>query len=304
VGRILEDSIAVLNGAIGHYLSRTNNELATPFRFLDAAHEGSPVSKLDAKTRTVAVFVHGLMCSESIWRFPREDRDYGTLLARDLGVLPIYARYNTGLPIHENGAELSRALESLVASHGAEPLEILPIGYSMGGLVVRSACHVARAENHRWLERVQRAVYVGTPHNGAPAERAGRVVAKILRAIDDPYTRLVADVADLRSDGIRDLGDADLRPEDRATRAARLLRDESHPVPLLPSIRHYLIAGALSDDPILAALFGDAVVPVSSATNSPLPRDHVKILPGLSHVDLAHHERVYDAMISFLRETP
>jgi pimeloyl-ACP methyl ester carboxylesterase len=300
VGRLLEDGIAVLNGAIGDYLSRTGNELATELAFFDASEGGARVRELGEKR--VAVLVHGLMCSESIWRFPKSSDDYGVRLARDFGFTPIYARYNSGLPIHENGAALSRALESLAKD---APL-VLPIGYSMGGLVVRSACHVARAEGHAWLRKVERAIYVGTPHNGAPAERVGRVVSRVLRAIPDPYTRLVADLADLRSDGIRDLGDADLRAEDRlksATRVVRLLSDATHPVPLLPEIRHYLVAGALSDDPVLAALFGDAIVPVASATNSPLPRDHVRILSGLSHVDLAHHDRVYDAISSFLGES-
>ena len=56
---------------------------------------------------------------------------------------------------------------------------------------------------------MRRAIYVGTPHLGAPLERAGRTIAKVLRAIDDPYTRLVGELADLRSDGVKDLGDAD-----------------------------------------------------------------------------------------------
>ncbi len=63
-----------------------------------------------------------------------------------------------------------------------------------------------------------------------------RRLRKVLRNIDDPYTRLVGELADLRSDGVKDLGNADLRHEDRAPRAeAFRLRDARHPVPLLRS---------------------------------------------------------------------
>src|SRR6185436_16834441 len=95
--------------------------------------------------------------------------------------------------------------------------ELILIGYSMGGLLVRGACHVAALRQLAWLPRVKTAIYVGTPHLGAPAERVGRLVAKLLQAIPDPYTRLVGSLSDLRSAGVKNLGDADLRHEDRAS---------------------------------------------------------------------------------------
>ena len=182
----------------------------------------------------------------------------------------------------------------------------MPVGYSMGGLVVRSACHVARIGKRGWLSLVRRAIYVGTPHLGAPLR--ARWAARSRRscgAIDDPYTRLVGELADLRSDGVKDLGDADLRHEDRGAEGPpRRLRDARHPVPLLPEIQHYLVAGSLSDDPAgLAALFGDALVPVHSATDGlvdptsdVLPPSHVKILGGRSHMMLAHDPEVYEVI--------
>ena len=186
------------------------------------------------------------------------------------------------------------------------------LGYSMGGLVVRSACHVAATSEGRWLPLVKRIVYVGTPHRGAPLERAGRVVTKLLASIPDPYTRLIADIANLRSDGVKDLGDSELRHEDRARRRASFsLNDAEHPVPLLPGIRHYLVAGTLSADPTLASLFGDAVVPLGSATNgldpraaSPaLPPDHVEVVAGVDHLAIAHHPDVYATIRSFLERS-
>ena len=121
----------------------------------------------------------------------------------------------------------------------------------------------------------------------------------MLQAIPDPYTRLVADLADLRSDGLKDLGDADLRHEDRARRTLRVtLRDPQHPVPLLPGIAHHLVAGVLSEDRWVRALFGDAVVPVSSATGwrslgEGLDPSRVRVFPGMSHATIPRSMDVY-----------
>jgi len=171
--------------------------------------------------------------------------------------------------------------------------------------VVRAACHVGKLENHRWLKLVKRAIYVGTPHLGAPLERAGRVLSKVLRAIPDPTVRLIHDLAEMRSAGVKDLGDADLRHEDRLLRKETMsLRDPRHPVPLLPQISHYLAAGSLSADPRLMTIFGDVLVPVPSGTDGAcfdgasigLPPSHVKLFPKTSHIALAHHLDVYAAI--------
>lgn len=102
---------------------------------------------------------------------------------------------------------------------------------------------------------------------------------------------------------MKDLGDADLRDEDRARRLPRIgLRDPRHPVPLLPGIEHYLVAGSLSTDARLASVFGDSVVPLGSATDGScvdaasfaFPPSHVKIVSGASHMTLAHDAKVYE----------
>jgi triacylglycerol lipase len=309
MGKKLELAIAVLNGAVGDHLARTGNGLATPMTCVandePFAMERAAIVRVHREpTPRIAVLLHGLMCSEDIWKLP-DGTDYGSLLARDHAFTPFYLRYNSGLPIAENGAALASLLDRLVAEYPVAIEEIVPIGFSMGGLVVRSACHVASiaASPPAWLPLVRRAMYVGTPHQGAPMERVGRFVSKVLRSVDDPYTQLAAQLADLRSDGLKDLGDADLRHEDRARRLPRIrLRDPRHPVPLLPQIKHYLVAGSLSMDVRLASIFGDSVVPLPSATDGScvdgatfaLPPDHVKIMRGSSHMTLSHDPGVYE----------
>src|SRR5690349_6664869 len=108
MGKRLDLAISVLNGAVGDYLARTGNGLAIPMSLVDRDTPGEPTGKL-------VVLVHGLMCTETIWDFP-EGGDYGAWLARDLGYTPLYVRYNSGLPIAENGAALSHLLQTLAGS--------------------------------------------------------------------------------------------------------------------------------------------------------------------------------------------
>jgi triacylglycerol lipase len=306
MGRKLESALGVLNGTVGDYLDRTGNGLATA---MNLVADGAPLEVdrnalartfPDATPRAV-LLVHGSMCTERVWQ-PRRTaadggtRDYGALLRRDLGYTPLYLRYNTGLAIPDNGAALAALLEELVDAFPLPLEELLLIGHSMGGLVMRSACLLASSRDQRWLRLVRRAIYIGTPHLGAPLERLGRVVARVLEAVPDPYTRLAAEVGNLRSDGIKDLGDADLRHEDRERRVARMApRDRRHPVPLPPGIRHYLVAATLSESTVLASLVGDVLVPVPSATGPEpqVPPNRVEVLPGVGHFALARHPQVY-----------
>jgi triacylglycerol lipase len=317
LGTKLDMTLAILNGLVGDHLVRTQNALATELSFI---HDGKPLAmdpasvakSLPHATPKVAILVHGLMCTETVFQLP-DGGDYGTRLERDLGYTPVRVRYNSGRAIVDNGSALAHLIASLASVYPVPLEEILLVAFSMGGLVVRSACHVAKLENMSWLGRVARAMYLGTPHRGAPLERAGRVLTRVLRAVPDPYTRLIADVADVRSDGLRDLGEADLRHEDRElTRLSSRfsLRDPRHPVPLLDGIRHYLVAGNVGIDPRIALYFGDTIVPLHSATGQgcvaveslAIPPDRVKILDGYSHLRLAHDDAVYAQISAWCSE--
>jgi pimeloyl-ACP methyl ester carboxylesterase len=289
VGKKVELALSILNGVVGDHLARTGNGLALR---LELIHGGASLACTrealaaahPAATGKVVVLIHGLMTTESIWELATGG-DYGSLLAADLGFTPLYVRYNTGVAIADNGAALAALLGELVAAYPVPIEEILLLGYSMGGLVARTACHLAREADMPWLAHVKRAIYIGTPHRGAPLERVGRTVTRLLRSIDDPYTRLFADLGNLRSTGIKDLGDADSRD-------------------LLPEIQHYLIAGSLVDGKLASTLFGDGIVPVPSATNdlvrAALPPDHVAILPGVGHLAIARHPAVYERIRAWL----
>jgi pimeloyl-ACP methyl ester carboxylesterase len=125
----------------------------------------------------VVVFLHGLVETERSWfhkSSPGKSRtgtDFGSRLAEDLSYSPVYVRYNTGRRIHDNGRELVGLLAELVREWPVPITEVVLIGHSMGGLVVRSAVFQAREQDAPWLPKVTRLVCLGTPHTGALLER-------------------------------------------------------------------------------------------------------------------------------------
>lgn len=315
-GRV-EFAIGVLNGVVGDYLHRQDNGLATPMELI---HEGRPL-RLERESLQrayphsrgrLALWVHGLAVTEAVWSFPAEPAvTYGSLLERDQGLTPLYLRYNTGLHISDNGESLARLLEALVAAFPVPVEEIVLVGYSMGGLVVRSACHVAAEVGHSWLSRVRRAVYIGVPHLGSPLERVGNAVSWVLRKVPNAYTQLIADVVDLRSNGVKDLGVARLLKRDWEGEAPDVpLQSRAHPVPLLPGISHHLVVGALAahERHLLSMLFGDGVVPLASASGRAggadllVPPENVRVVTGIHHVALAHDAQVYERLRSWFEE--
>ena len=93
------------------------------------------------------VFVHGLMGDELIWQTGFQDepgsRRYGPRLAEECHLRALYIRFNSGLHLSENGRELSRLLTELVITYPDAMGELVLVGHSMGGLIIRSAGHYA-----------------------------------------------------------------------------------------------------------------------------------------------------------------
>jgi triacylglycerol lipase len=311
----VDTAIGVLNGVIGDYLKRKDNSLAIPMQVIC---RGQPIditsdaiaASYPRATPRLALLVHGLMSTERAWEFPGGET-YGSWLARDLGYTPLYLRYNTGLHISENGEALDLLLEQLVNVYPIQLEEIVLVGHSMGGLVLRSATRSASDHQRRWLDLTRRAFYLGTPHLGVPSERLGNLVTWSLKVVGNPVTKLVGEILDLRSSGVKDLRYGNLRREDwEGVDADALLQNRRHPVPLLPQIDHYLIAGAVSADPYISLLFGDAIVPLRSATgrakpadrSPPFPQQRVRVMPPITHPRLARDSKVYEQIRAWCRE--
>jgi triacylglycerol esterase/lipase EstA (alpha/beta hydrolase family) len=179
-------AVGVLNGAFGDLLERERNALAV---HMSIRRHGETVSATAPALRAafpdatpkLVVFLHGLCGTEDAWWFwARRHVPYGARLQAELGCTPVYVRYNSGRHISENGHELALLLDQLVRAWPLEVEEIALIGHSMGGLVVRSACHYGT--EMEWAPRARHVFMLGTPHRGAPLEQLARSAARDTRA--------------------------------------------------------------------------------------------------------------------------
>jgi len=262
--------LAALNGVMGDRLVASNNPFAIPMtlRYRCEALNWQALPPMPEATGKVLVLIHGL-CLNDLQRYAQHKGhgvDHGEALASALGYTPVYLRYNSGLHTSQNGRELSAQLEQL-ATHWPTPVEELTVvAHSMGGLLIRSAFHDAKREALRWPGHLENIVFLGTPHHGAPLERAGNWVDVILGST--PYTAPLAELGQLRSAGITDLRyghvlDEDWHGRDRFHRGP----DNRHAVPLPEGVACYTVAAttAAKRSALANRLIGDGLVPLHSA---------------------------------------
>ena len=119
----------------------------------------------------------------------------------------------------------------------------------------------------KWPTLMKNIVFLGTPHHGAPLERAGNWIDVILGST--PYSRPFAKLGQLRSAGITDLRyghvlDADWQGHDRFRRKP----DSRESVPLPEGVACYCVAATTASKRSLVAdrLVGDGLVPSSGCS--------------------------------------
>ncbi len=265
-----EAILSALNGFMGDQLAAHNNPLATPMILRHAGNilnwQTPPASThLSGK---VLLLVHGLCMNDLQWdaRHNGQSVNHGKALAAALNYTPIYARYNSGLHVSQNGRALSAQLEQL-ARHWPTPIdELTVVAHSMGGLVIRSALHHATQDGLRWPAYLKKIVFLGTPHHGSPLERAGAWVDERMGSM--AYTAPFVPLGQMRSAGITDLRfgnllDADWQGSDRFAR----LPDTRQIVPLPTNVACFTVAATTADKRGILAdrLIGDGLVPLHSA---------------------------------------
>ena len=325
-GRAGRVALAVLNGAHGDLVAREAPALASAMsvRVDGRAVPVAPAALAAAFPGTggrIAVFLHGLTETEDSWGYGAERHHgdpavtYGSQLQRDLGLTPVYLRYNTGLHISENGRSLDALLGALVEAWPVPVQDLVLVGHSMGGLVARSALHHAGSgttEARGWTRLVRDTVTLGSPHLGAPLERGvHRLTAQLDRL---PETRPLARLLTLRSVGIKDLRRGTLVEADWTGRDLDALTPGAHThVPLHDGARHFVVLVTLSRNPAgrTADLLGDLLVPPRSASGDTgdddrlaFPPDHVHRIGGMHHFDLLNHPLIYARIRAWLEERP
>lgn len=302
--------VSALNGVLGDHLAATANPLAIGMRL---RHDGRPLvlgrkalaAAYPQATGKIVVLVHGLCMNDLQWQW--DGHDHGAALARDAGWTPVYLHYNTGRHISRNGRALSALLERLLREWPVPVERFAIVCHSMGGLVARSACHAAERSRRQWLGRLDSLVFLGTPHHGAPLERAGSWFDMLIAL--SPYTAPFARLGKIRSAGIQDLRHGNLVDADWRRHGSDGRRDPRRPLPLPAGVRSYAIAvstdtaGAADAGSVAAAkrFSGDGLVPVASALglhpdpafDLHIPKARRWIGHGLHHLDLLGDQAVY-----------
>lgn len=297
-----EAVLAALNGVLGDRLAASGNPLATRMQLRCAGTGGGKL----------LVILHGLCMNDLQWTHTTADgevRSHATALAA-LGYTPVYVRYNTGLHTSENGAALAAELDQLVAHWPVPVTEMTVLAHSMGGLVTRSAVQQAEP-SAPWLQVLKNIVFLGTPHHGAPLERAGNWVDVILGAT--PYSRPFAKLGQLRSAGITDLRYGFVSPEDwQGRNRFQKGPDRRVPVPLPEGVASYTVAATVASQRSAMAdrLLGDGLVPLRSALgmHDEATRTLVFAKPNqciaykMNHMELLHRPEVTAQLLAWLKD--
>ena len=324
-----EAVLAALNGVMGDRLAASHNPLATPMtlRVEGTALDWQTPPPDWRPTGKVLLLVHGLCMNDLQWQphpAPSAASAAGAMghaqaLASALGYTPVYLRYNTGLHTSQNGRELAAQLTQLAAYWPVPLEEIAVLAHSMGGLVTRSAVHYAAQQRLPWLPHLKHMVFLGTPHHGAPLERAGNWIDVLLGSthFSKPFARLTA----LRSAGITDLRygnllDADWQGQVRsqvpgqAQGQAKRRRNCDRRLPLPDGIACYAAAAAVAAKRGLVAerLTGDGLVPLRSALgqhddaqrNLHFAKAAQTIFYRTNHIALLHSPAVTAQLIAWL----
>lgn len=290
--------LSALNGVLGDRLQAERNPLALAMqlRIGGRPFDEAVLGPADRLKPHALVLIHGLCMNDLQWA-SSDDHGHGEALAAALGCTPVYLRYNSGLPIAHNGIALSEALQHLQARWPLPLQRISLLGHSMGGLIARSAELHARQQDLSWRGQLRDLVLLGTPNLGAPLERVGHGIDRLLGSL--PYARHFTRLGQMRSAGITDL------------RHGQFSTDAS-PAALPVDVQCHAIAGVLAKrrSPLSERLLGDGLVPLASALGTGelgapslgIPKDRTQVLYSTGHLDLLRSPAARQRMIDWLRE--
>ncbi len=289
--------LAVLNGVMGDHLVATGNPLAvsTALRMngcaLPLGQQTWPSTLVSPSSRLL-VQVHGLCMNDLQWR--HRGHDHGENLAAEHGYTPVNLHYNSGMSIASNGRAFSTLLQQLVDGWPVPVERFAIITHSMGGLVARAAILDATRHSLPWVQQLDQIVFLGTPHHGAPLERAGTLLQTALGLT--PWTAPFVRLGDARSAGIQDLRHGTI--DDAHT------RDSPASQRLPAGIRAYAVAASTQAATAARAgrmLRGDGLVPVASALGEHrdprlalnIPSSRKRLVERTGHLDLLSRPEVY-----------
>ena len=295
-----EALLAALNGVLGDHLHASSNSLALS-ACLRSYGQALPLDDaawpagLPFATPKLLVQVHGLCMNDLQWC--QQGHDHGAQLAAEHGYTPVHLHYNSGLSIASNGQAFAQLLQQLLARWPVPVERFAILGHSMGGLVTRAAILHASRNAQAWLQQLDQVVFLGTPHHGAPLERAGHLLQHTLGLT--PWTAPFTGIGRLRSIGIQDL------------RHGSIGAPNADYPPLPAGLRAYAVAA--STQAIAAGRGGryprgDGLVPIASALgehrdprrNLRIPKARQYLVAGTGHIGLLSSIEVYQQLRRWL----
>ena len=271
---------AALNGVWGDELATRGNALAVSL----SIRHGNRAVALDRTSLAaaypptsdhVAVLLHGLGQTERCWEPGLPD-----LLGDASIATPVLVRYNSGQAVVESGIEIAGLLETLWQNWPIAAPRISLVGYSMGGLVARSAYAAGISAGHSWTGRASDLITIGAPHHGSPIARGARLGSRALRIA--ATSRPLSNFLDTASSGIRDLEDGTSVAE--AWEEVGIALDDG----AVGGIRQHFIAAVVTGEerhPI-GFVVGDLIVRVASAAGRTLGPSSVRVLGERRHFSL------------------
>ncbi len=284
---------SILNGVIGDYLSSKNNALSLPMSLfsIDSSEvivennqllNANQLEQFNHKKKIV-LFIHGAADNELCW-YRTNDTDSVNIaynLRDDYEMAPILLRYNSGLSILENAEKLSAIIKTFMGQL-SEDKELYIVAHSMGGLIFRQTLGLAISSHENWTRTLNKIIYLGSPHHGAPLEDFGKLTTGILNILPNPYTKLIAKIINLRSEGIKDLG-------------SKIKNTETHNNELFNSKEYFIAATVFKDkDNVMSRYLGDIMVPIESAKNGLHDlSENVFLITDTSHPKLTVSKKAY-----------
>lgn len=305
---------SALNGVLGDHLVKRNSALAIPMTLKQDGQQINLTSLTESIKRSdgkLLIMVHGLCMNDLQWQ--QQGHNHGKALANDLGCTTIYLHYNTGQHVSENGKAFSHLLEGLVnqiaALDDTLALDISIVAHSMGGLVSRSAFQQAELLEHIWPEQFDKLIFLGTPHHGAPLEKAGNWIDLLLGI--HGYTEALTQLTKIRSAGITDLRHGNILESDwQARNRFDFSADKRTPIMLPTKAKCYTIGTTTlaNRNKVTEQLIGDGMVPLDSALgrheNKPFtlqfPAEHQWSGRDINHMQLLSNPDVYNVLKNWL----
>ena len=309
---------AFANGYGGHYFRSRNNPLEIQMHLRVDGQEVPLTKEALQRARPnaspkVAVLVHGLACTEWVWGMKSDEfygdakLDFAQRLENDCGYTSLYVRYNSGRPIAESAQDLNELLQALTAVYPVEISEIVLLGHSMGGLVIRGAAHRANIEGNAWVNSLKKVFCIGSPHLGLPVEQSANALGELFSRIPTAATEVIGEIFQTRSDGIKDLRYGYTVEEGKAElNTTELSEGGILALPCVDGVAYYSLAATLMEDPEhpVSRFLGDWLVRLPSAkgeaSTESLAFDDHKFFGGMNHIALANHPSVYDTVRGWL----